>query len=96
MDNNRPFRELDWELLERFRKILAVEMEKNDFYKNNRGVMYNYFLGDLLSGKMQNNKTIFQRAHILNWKMYQWFQMMVIVDSRNNAKFRASASIHRR
>ncbi len=81
VDNNRPFRELDWELLERFRKILAVEMEKNDFYQNNRGVMYNYFLGDLLSGKIQDNKTIFQRAHILNWKMYQWFQMMVIVDN---------------
>ena len=84
VDNNRPFRELDWELLERFRKIVAVEMEKNDFYKNNRGVMYNYFLGDLLSGKMQNNKIIFQRARILNWKMYQWFQMMVIVDSRKD------------
>ncbi len=84
VDNNRPFRAVDWELLERFRKIIAVEMEKNDFYKSNRGVMYGYFLGDLLSGKMQSEKTISQRIRILNWKVYRWFQVMVIADGRKD------------
>lgn len=82
VDNNRPFRELDYELLERFSKIVAVEMEKNDFYKDNRGVMYNYFLSDLISGKIQNQKSITQRANILNWKMYEWFKIIVIVDGK--------------
>ena len=84
VDANRPFRELDYELLERFTKIVAVELEKNDFYKDNRGMMYNYFLSDLLSGKMQDRRTIGQRANILRWKMYRWFLVMVIGESRSD------------
>lgn len=83
VDANRPFRELDHELLERFTKIVAVELEKNDFYKDNRGMMYNYFLSDLLSGKMQAQRTINQRANILHWKMYRWFLVMVIGENKN-------------
>ena len=39
VDNNRPFRELDWELLERFRKILAVEMEKKTIFTKTTGAL---------------------------------------------------------
>ena len=83
VDNNRPFREIDYELLERFSKIVAIEMEKNEFYKDNKGVMYSYFLADLLSGKVLNQKAIVQRARILNWKMYDWFQVAVVIDHKN-------------
>lgn len=93
IDNNRPFRDLDYELLDRLAKIVAVEMEKNDFYKDNRGVMYNYFLGDLISGKMQNHKAILQRASALRWKMYRWFQILVIVDGTTGFSERRLQSI---
>jgi len=83
VDNNRPFRGLDYELLNRFAKIVAIEMEKNEFYKDNKGVMYSYFLADLLSGKLQNQKSIEQRMKILNWKMYKYFQLVVINDPKN-------------
>jgi sugar diacid utilization regulator len=84
VDANRPFRELDYELLERFTKIVAVELEKNDFYKDNRGMMYNYLLSDLLSGKLQDRRTIEQRANILRWKMYRWFLVMVVGEGRSD------------
>lgn len=83
VDNCRPFRELDYELLSRFSQIVAIEMEKNDFYKDNRGVMYSYFLSDLLSGKLKNNKAVVQRLNILGWKTYEWFKILVIADSHN-------------
>lgn len=93
VDNNRPFRDLDRELLSRFTNIVAVEMEKNDFYKDNRGVMYNYFLGDLISGKVQSKKAIVQRANILNWKMYDWFRIIVIVDGKSELSESSMRSI---
>lgn len=82
VDNNRPFRDLDYELLERFSNVVAIEMEKNEFYKDNKGVMYSYLLGDILSGKLQNKKALEQRTKFLNWKMYRWFQLAVITDRR--------------
>ena len=84
VDNHRPFRQLDYELLNRFAQIVAIEMEKNDFYKDNRGVMYSYFLDDLLSGKMKSQKSIVQRLNILNRKTYEWFKIAVILDSHND------------
>ena len=83
VNNCRPFRELDYELLNRFSQIVAIEMEKNDFYKDNRGIMYSYFLSDLLSGKMKNNRTIVQRLNILGWKTYEWFKITVITDNHD-------------
>ena len=84
VDNNRPFRDLDYELLERFAKIVAIEMEKNEFYKDNKGIMYNYFLADILSGKLQNKHAIEQRTKFLNWKMYKWFQLAVVIDRKRD------------
>lgn len=83
VDNNRPFRDLDYELLDRFSKIVAIEMEKNEFYKDNKGIMYSYFLADLFSGKLQSQKTLEQRIKLLNWKLYGNFQLAVINDSKS-------------
>lgn len=83
VDEQRPFRKLDYELMNRFAQVIAIEMEKNDFYKDNRGVMYSYFLDDLLTGKMNSQKAVIQRLSILNWKTYEWFKVAVIVDSQN-------------
>jgi sugar diacid utilization regulator len=82
VENNRAFRTFDYELLERFSKLVALEMEKNDFYKDGKGVMFNYLLVDLLSGNMQNLKAITQRMSYLNWKVFQFFQVLVIFDQK--------------
>ena len=84
VENDRQFRELDRELLERFSQIIAIEMEKTDFYKENRGIMFNYFLSDLLSDKIQNKKEVMQRVRILDLKLHGWFQMIVICDNNRN------------
>lgn len=81
---NRQFRDSDYEMLDRFSKLVAVEMEKHEFFKENKGVMINYFLEDLLSGKLKDPKSIHQRARFLDWKMNSWFKVAVIVDREND------------
>lgn len=81
VDGVRSFRKLDYELLERFTQLIAIEMAKNDFYKDNLGVMYSYLLQDLLSEKSMNKKNLSQRLAYLDWKVYDWFMILVITDS---------------
>jgi len=38
VENNHPFRTIDSELLDRFSRLVAVEMEKNVFYNDNEVV----------------------------------------------------------
>ncbi len=83
VDNNRPFNELDKELLDRFSIIVSIEMQKNELYKGNKGVMYSYFIADLLSEKLKSPKSIEKRTQIIGWKLYEWFQIMVVVDGED-------------
>lgn len=79
----RPFRKYDYELLERFSKLIAIELEKIDFYKSNKGVMYNYFLADLISNKIHNREIIYNRLSYLDWKLSSHFQIIFVADLDN-------------
>lgn len=78
VENNRPFRKTDPELLESFTNLVAIEIEKSDFYKNNKGIMYNYFLADILSNKIQNARAVSQRLSYLQWKIKDNIQIFLI------------------
>ena len=79
-DLNHPHMPRDIELVERFAKIVAIEMEKDDFYRDSRGVKFGYLLSDLLSGKMHSRRTIEQRALSVRWKVLAWNRIITIVD----------------
>lgn len=79
----RPFRKYDYELLERFSKLISIELEKSDFYKLNKGIMYNYFLNELIDNKINNRKTVSHRLSFLGWKLYSYFQVIFIADLNN-------------
>ena len=83
VDNNRPFKDVDYELLNQFTQVVAISMGKNDFYKDNKGVMYSYLINDLLNGKTNNKRSLNQRLEILDWKVYNWFKVIVVSDSLN-------------
>lgn len=78
VETNRPFRKYDFELLERFSKLISIELEKNDFYKMNKGLMYSYFLADLISDKLYKSKLVEQRLAYLHMKLYSYFQILFI------------------
>lgn len=70
----------DLELLDRFSKIIAVEMEKDVFYRDTRGVRFSYLLSDLLSGKVQSRRTVEQRARSVQWDVRRWNRIITLAD----------------
>ncbi len=77
---SRAFTAADYELLNRLSKIIAIELEKNEFYREDKSVMYEYLLGDLLSGKLVNPATIEARCQVVRWKPHAWFGVIVIAN----------------
>jgi hypothetical protein len=89
VDLKRPFSHVDYELLERFASVIGMEMEKDNLYAANKGIMYNYFLADLISGSINQpgrtymyKQTIDQRASMLGLKLHEWFKLCVIVEDK--------------
>lgn len=92
VDLKRPFKSTDYELLERFANVVAMEMEKKDFYADNKGIMYNYFLADLISGSLNKSnqtsmfkQTVEQRASMIGLKLHRWSKLFVISGSQGEA-----------
>lgn len=80
VDNNQPFRSFHEELLDRFANVIAIELEKNDFFADDQSIAHNYFLGDLLSKKILSEHAIEQRCRIIKWKTLDWYKVLVIAD----------------
>lgn len=49
IDEHRPFEDKDIERMLTIAKIFAAELEKNVFYRDNKEMMFSYFLTDLLN-----------------------------------------------
>jgi len=80
---NKPFVENDYELLKRLCRIISVELQKNSFYKKNKGIMFTYFLADLLDNSGGNNKDVKGRLKTLGCKLKEEFYVFSI-SMRNN------------
>lgn len=52
--DQQPFQATDRELVGALAELVASELQKNEVFANNKGVMYSYFLADLLSGTSTN------------------------------------------
>lgn len=93
--DNRPFRYIDFLLTELLCKIIAIELQKDEFYKRNGNMAYSYFIHDLLRGTLNNQNVIIQRAKMLGLKLYDSYWIAVAKNSnstagRNNIDYIAS------
>lgn len=77
LSDNRPFEEDDIKLFETLAKIVAIELQKDNFFKVNKGAAYSYFLQDILEGALQDPVVIRRRAKDLNWHLSDYFQIAV-------------------
>lgn len=77
---NKPFCDEDYELLHRLSILISLELQKNSFYKNNRGVMCSYFLADLLDNNtnMNNLQSIKHRLELLGYKLKNYLYVFTI------------------
>ena len=78
ISDNRPFLEGDFEFIDELSKIVAIEMQKNDFFRGNKGKAYRYFFQELFDGHLTDRNIIAQRARMLNWNLKEYFQVAVV------------------
>ena len=53
-ESEHKFRQMDSELLYNFSRLVSIELQKNSVFTDNKGVMYSYFLADLLKNPNSN------------------------------------------
>ncbi len=83
--DNRPFRYIDFLLTELLCKIIAIELQKDEFYKRNGNMAYSYFIHDLLRGTLNNQNVIIQRAKMLGLKLYDSYWIAVANTGNSSA-----------
>lgn len=81
MELDPPFTSYDFELLHFFSQLVSWEMQKNDFYKNNRGVMHSVFLSELLDRKITSPRIVKLRMEQLNWTDAPYLYVLTIFDN---------------
>ena len=78
LESEHPFREYDADFFHRFCKLVSMELQKDSAYSRNRGVMYSYFLADLLKNPRQNVSDIKDRLKVLGYSLKETFYIVVI------------------
>ena len=81
MELDHDFTSYDFEFLNYFAQLVSWEMQKNDFYKNNRGIMHSVFLSELLDRKITNQRIVKLRKEQLNWLNVPYLYVFTIFDN---------------
>lgn len=72
----RPFTKDDISLIIDLSKILSIEMQKNDFFSQKSGLIYEYFLTDLLENNIDSIEFAKQRLIQLAQPLYKYFWVL--------------------
>lgn len=83
----RSFTEDDLSLVIDLSKILSIEMQKDDFFKQKSGLIYEYFLADLLECNIDNIEFIKQYLMQLNQPFYKYFWVFTFSFSSESTNY---------
>lgn len=78
MESEQSFRDFDPDFFHRFSKLVSMELQKDSAYVRNKGVMYSYFLADLLKNPKHNIKDMQNRLELLGYKLKDSFYVIAI------------------
>ena len=78
LESQHPFREFDPDFFHRFCKLVSMELQKNSAYSKNKGVMYSYFLADLIKNPKQDVSDIKERLKALGYNLKETFYIIAI------------------
>ena len=73
LESEHPFREFDADFFHRFSNLVSMELQKDSAYTRNKGVMYSYFLSDLLKNPGQDASRIRERLRLLGYNLREAF-----------------------
>jgi hypothetical protein len=78
MESEHPFREFDSDFFYRFCELISIELQKDPAYANNKGVMYSYFLSDLLKNPEENIVQVSDRLTSLGYDLKKYLYILAI------------------
>ncbi len=78
LESEHPFRDFDTDFFHRFSNLISMELQKDSAYARNKGVMYSYFLSDLLKNPGQDAAKIKQRLELLGYNLKETFYIVAI------------------
>lgn len=81
---NHNFTETDLQMMYLLKKAIDQQMKKDEFIRNNRGFNYEYFLRDLLDGKIATGKQFNNRLNYVNSEFSGTLYCMVVETARSS------------
>ncbi len=79
MENDHEFTHYDYDLTHFLSKLISLELQKDDFYKNNHALMHSALLADLLGGRLRDT-TANSRARQMGWTLSSRMFVLSIFD----------------
>lgn len=77
-EQNHKFTDNDSVLLEHFARLVSMELQKDQFFRKNKDIMYSYFLADLLDSKEINYPSVRERLHTMGLDLKEDLYILVI------------------
>ena len=77
-ESEHTFKETDSELLYHFSRLVSMELQKSSVFKDNKGIMYSYFLADLLKNPSSNVNLVQKRLKNLGFQLKSDLYIMAI------------------
>lgn len=90
MERDKAFDSGDFEIVRFMSGLVSLELQKNDFFKLNRGFLHSYFLSELLEGQIPDTDVVNLRLQHLNWTPSDYLYIMVVSDNQPGAMDRKS------
>lgn len=84
LESEHVFRDFDREFFHRFSKLLSMELQKDTAFRRNKGVIYSYFLTDLIKHPAKNTKEIRKRLKAMGYELKDSFYIIAIPPSGGN------------
>lgn len=79
MEYDHEFTHYDYELTHFLSQLISLELQKDDFYKNNQALMHSTLLADLLGGRLRDT-TATSRARQMGWTLSGTMFVLTIFD----------------
>ncbi len=85
MERDHPFTRYDYELSNFLCKLVSLELQKDDFYKQNNALMHSVLLSELLEGHVHDSQTAMIRSRQLGWTISNNMALFTVFDQNFGA-----------
>jgi sugar diacid utilization regulator len=79
MEYDREFTHYDYEVTHFLSQLISLELQKDDFYKNNQALKHSTLMADLLGGHLRDT-TALSRARQLGWTLSDTMYLLTVFD----------------